>query len=80
MILDFRSEIEIHPMTEQELKSRTKQFAVRIIKLVDSLPSKTSAREIGKQLVRQECQLEQIIGLHVEQNQRMILSINSKLF
>jgi four helix bundle protein len=35
-----------------EFKGRTKRFAVRVIRLVDSLPSKRSADVIGKQLLR----------------------------
>ncbi|THJ22925.1 MAG: four helix bundle protein [Nitrospira sp. CG24E] len=39
-------------MNEQELKNRTKQFALRAIKLVDALPSTTAGRAIGNHLVR----------------------------
>jgi four helix bundle protein len=39
-------------MNEQELKRRTKQFGLRVIKLVESLPSTTTARTIGNQLLR----------------------------
>ena len=39
-------------MTEDELKHRTKQFALRIMKLVDALPNSRSGRAIGDQLVR----------------------------
>jgi hypothetical protein len=39
-------------MTETEMKQRTKVFALRVIKLVDSLPNKLTARRIGDQLVR----------------------------
>lgn len=39
-------------MNEQELKDRTKQFSLRVIKLVTSLPNTTVGRAIGKQLVR----------------------------
>ena len=39
-------------MTQQEMKERTKRFALRIIKLVDALPTSTSAHVIGKQLLR----------------------------
>ena len=35
-----------------EFKKRTKAFAVRMMKLVDSLPPQTSAQVIGKQLFR----------------------------
>jgi len=37
---------------EEELKERTKRFALRIMKLVDSLPRSTSANVIGRQIIR----------------------------
>jgi four helix bundle protein len=37
---------------EQEFKKRTKQLALRIIKLVSSLPKNTVSDVIGKQLIR----------------------------
>ena len=39
-------------MNEQELKLRTKQFALRILKLVRALPKTVDGRTIGKQLIR----------------------------
>jgi four helix bundle protein len=39
-------------MTEQEFKQRTKLLALKIIRLVDTLPAKESARVIGRQLLR----------------------------
>lgn len=39
-------------MNEEDLKRRTKQFSLRVIKLVESLPSTTTARTIGNQLLR----------------------------
>jgi four helix bundle protein len=39
-------------MKHDNLKDRTKSFALRIIKLVDSLPQKQTAQIIGKQLIR----------------------------
>jgi four helix bundle protein len=39
-------------MNEQELKQRTKQFGLRVIKLVESLPNTPTARTIGNQLLR----------------------------
>ncbi|MBN2115948.1 MAG: four helix bundle protein [Anaerolineales bacterium] len=39
-------------MNEQELKQRTKRFGLRMIKLVESLPSTSTARTIGNQLLR----------------------------
>lgn len=39
-------------MKEDELKQRTKDFALRILKLVDALPLTTAGRAISNQLVR----------------------------
>lgn len=39
-------------MKEFDLKSRTKQFALRIIKLFRSLPKSPDAQVIGKQILR----------------------------
>lgn len=39
-------------MTREEMKARTKKFALRIIRLVDALPRKRSAQTIGGQLLR----------------------------
>ena len=39
-------------MDERELQRRTKQFALRVMKLVDALPKTSSARAVGSQLVR----------------------------
>jgi len=39
-------------MTQEEMKARTKQFALRVIKLVQSLPPNLVAEVIGKQLLR----------------------------
>jgi four helix bundle protein len=39
-------------MTEQELKSRTKVFALRVLKLIDTLPDSRSARVLAGQLGR----------------------------
>ena len=39
-------------MTETELKQRTKQFGLRILKLIDALPEKRSARILANQLGR----------------------------
>jgi four helix bundle protein len=36
----------------EELKKRTRQFAVRIMRLVDELPKGTSSRTVAGQLVR----------------------------
>lgn len=39
-------------MNEEELKKRTKQFALRAMRLVDALPQTSSGRTIGNQLIR----------------------------
>lgn len=39
-------------MTKEELKIRTKQFALNIIRLIDELPNTKAGNAIGNQLVR----------------------------
>jgi len=39
-------------MNSEELKKRTKQFAIRIIKVVEALPKTVTGRTIGNQLSR----------------------------
>lgn len=39
-------------MNQQEFKNRTKQLAIRTIKVVESLPQTTTAQVIGKQVLR----------------------------
>ena len=39
-------------MNENELKARTKQFGLRIVKVVDALPNTIAGQEIGRQLLR----------------------------
>lgn len=39
-------------MNESDLKKRMKQFGLRVIRLVESLPSTQTARTIGNQLLR----------------------------
>jgi len=39
-------------MNEQELKDRTKQFALRVIRMVEALPKSVIGNVIGKQLLR----------------------------
>jgi four helix bundle protein len=39
-------------MTENELLRRTKEFAIRIVKLVNALPETVAGRAIGAQLIR----------------------------
>jgi four helix bundle protein len=41
-----------HKSRHDNLKDRTKKFALRVIKLVDSLPKTLAARTIGGQLIR----------------------------
>jgi four helix bundle protein len=39
-------------MNEQEFKQRTKQMALRVIKVVEALPNTTTGNVIGRQLLR----------------------------
>jgi four helix bundle protein len=39
-------------MQPTELKRRTKNFGIQVIKLTESLPNTTTARTIGRQLLR----------------------------
>jgi four helix bundle protein len=39
-------------MSPEEFKQRTKQFALRVIRLVESLPATRTADVLGKQLLR----------------------------
>lgn len=39
-------------MDEQEMKKRTKQFGLRVMKLVGALPENSVGRAIGSQLIR----------------------------
>ncbi len=39
-------------MNKEDLKKRTKQFALRVIRLVEALPRTQTARVIGNQLLR----------------------------
>ncbi len=39
-------------MNEEDLKNRTKKFALRILKLIDALPKTTAGRTVAGQLVR----------------------------
>ncbi len=40
------------PMESEELKKRFKQFSLRIIKMVDSLPNTISAKTVAHQIIR----------------------------
>jgi len=39
-------------MTTKELKERTMDFAVRVLKMVDALPNTTAGRTVGGQIAR----------------------------
>ena len=39
-------------MTTQELKQRTFEFGIRVVRAVEALPKTDSARELGRQLLR----------------------------
>jgi four helix bundle protein len=39
-------------MNAEDLKKRTKQFALRVLKLVSALPTNVQGRAVGSQLVR----------------------------
>jgi four helix bundle protein len=54
----------------QELKNRTKQFAIRIVKLFRSLPRTEEGRIIGKQMLRS--------GTSVAANYRAVCRARSK--
>src|SRR6266446_1431162 len=41
-----------NPVSEPDLKKRTKAFALRILKLVDALPKTTAGRALASQIVR----------------------------
>lgn len=43
---------KVRKMNELELKKRTKQFALRVMKLVGALPQNAVGRPIGNQLIR----------------------------
>ena len=40
------------PINEPDLKKRTKEFALRILRLVDTLPKTTAGRSLASQIVR----------------------------
>jgi len=52
-------------MREEELKERTKKFALRVIRLVRALPSTPDAKAIGRQLLRPAPPWAPTIGLPV---------------
>jgi four helix bundle protein len=46
------SSLNPHPSPRVDLRVRTKQFAVRVIRLYSGLPKRTEAQVIGKQVLR----------------------------
>jgi four helix bundle protein len=58
-------------MTSEELKARTKQFALRVLKLVAALPKTIEGRAIANQLVRS--------GTSVAANYRAACRARSKI-
>src|SRR5215467_7055562 len=48
MIYDYKS----HRMNREELKARTKQFALRVMKMTDALPRNTKGKVIANQVLR----------------------------
>jgi hypothetical protein len=59
-----------------DLKTRTKQFALRVMKMVDALPRTIQGRTIAKQIIRSSTSVELIIdsGLLTEDRIRPLLS------
>lgn len=57
-------------MNKEELKKRTKEFALRVIKLVNNLPKTQTGKVIGNQLIRS--------GTSVGANYRSALRARSK--
>jgi four helix bundle protein len=58
-------------MNKEELKSRTKEFALRVIKLVNNLPKTQTGKVVGNQLLRS--------GTSVGANYRSALRARSQL-
>jgi four helix bundle protein len=51
-IADRKKGVSALVQSQEEFKKRTQQFAVRVIRLVNSLPDKPTARVVGNQLLR----------------------------
>jgi four helix bundle protein len=47
-----RDVLGVRPMNQQELRDRTKRFAIQIVRLSRALPQEWDIREMGKQLLR----------------------------
>ncbi len=64
----------------QDLRVRTKEYALRIIRLYRALPTKrdTVAQILGKQLCDQELRSQRNIAKHAAQNPMRILSARSR--
>lgn len=72
MIYDLRFEIyDLDFMNSDELKKRTKEYALKIIKIVNIIPETTAGRAIKNQLVRS--------GTSVGANYRSALRARSKI-
>jgi hypothetical protein len=63
-------------MNSDDFKDRTKKFALRIIKLVRSLPDNIAGRTIGGQIFRSGTSLPPIIGLLAGPVQKLNLFLN----
>jgi four helix bundle protein len=44
--------VNLMPSYQEELRDRTKKFAVRVVRVYRTLPFKTDAQVLGKQLIR----------------------------
>lgn len=58
-------------MEKNELKDRTKKYALRIIKIVDALPKTAAGRTVGNQLIRS--------GTSIGANYRAALRARSRI-
>jgi len=63
----------------QELKQRTKTFALRIIRMTQALPRNREANVIGRQVLRPLPASLQTTGLLAEAVQKLSLPRNSEL-
>ena len=65
-------------MNEEIFKARTKQLALKIIELVESLPRNRTADVIRRQLLRSGTSslLVQIIGQHAAESRKLMLYLS----
>jgi len=63
----------------KDLRIRTKEFALRVIRLYSSLPTSTEAQVIGKQLLRSGTSVVHIIAKAFVPVQMQNLSANLKV-